>query len=265
MTTTDSGIDPAAASPVTPDPLPEASGDSFISRLIGVAVAPGPTFARIAARPTWGAMLALIVIAASMAAFVVSSKLDQADMRQHLRAQTSSQLEKAGRQISDAELDKAVDIQMRITKVMVLAGPPVIVPIFALIASLYYWGIFVAFGARLTFRQVFSWLLFGTAPAVAKAILAIPIALAKSSVAFTEMNTLVTANLSPLVDPSSNALLYAVLATIDVFLVWTFWLRIRGARELPEVGRGVAIGAATLGFVVAVGFGTVGILNMVKS
>ncbi len=59
--------------------------DSSFGRLIGVLVSPGKTFQSIAARPTWGVALIVLLIAATASSVLISQRMDKEDKRRSIK------------------------------------------------------------------------------------------------------------------------------------------------------------------------------------
>jgi len=251
QTPSDSTAIPSAEPPATsPAPAGPVSGDGALDRLIGIFSAPGATFERIVARPSWALPFFLLVVAVGAAGFSVFSRVDDREMEQSLRKTMAEQ----AANLPSEQIDRIIPFQIKMMKITQTYGSIASISIYALIGVLFYWAIFRAFGANATFGQTFSVFIWGSVPMALKALIAIPVSLMRESIAFSESMTVVRANASFLVDPSSGGskFLYGFLVALDLFAIWVLVLRLSGMRKLPGVSKNLATTVAVIAFVIYV-------------
>src|SRR4051812_38945731 len=88
--------------------------DSSFGRLIGVLVSPGKTFQSIAARPTWGVALIVLLIVATASSVLVSQRIDKEDMRRSIK----ERMEKGrGGQATPEQIERGVEMGEKISSV----------------------------------------------------------------------------------------------------------------------------------------------------
>ncbi len=234
-------------------PPAQETAPGFLNRLVGIVMSPGETFASVARKPDWLAPLVLVTIVIAASGWVAFSKVDEADMRQFFRHMLGETFDQKGLEIAPEKLEQVVDVQVRWTGVTGRYGPIVFVPVWMLLGALFYFAIFRAFGADATYRQTLSFYVWGMIPMVVKSLVSLPIVLLRDSVSFTEMSSLVRANLSFLVEPAGGQkLLFALLVALDLFAVWTLALRIIGGAKLPGVSKQLSAWTASIGFAISI-------------
>src|SRR4051812_45383617 len=122
--------------------------DSAFGRLIGVLVSPGKTFRSIAARPTWGAALATLVIAITLLGFVSASRTDYRDVMTRSVAES-------GRDVPADMLERQITFMEKAGKWFSLAGSVVVV-LLTLFSALLYWIFFKLLGGDFSYKSSLS-------------------------------------------------------------------------------------------------------------
>lgn len=250
--------------PVELPPEGPPRSDSFFDRLVGVFVSPGATFERIVRHPDWILPLLLLIVLSGVSGLVVFGKLDKDDMARLTRQKMVEQMEKAGRSMSDQQIDQIVEVQSKIAAVSGRVAPFVVVPIWILVASAFYYGLFRAFGAQAGWKQTFSVVTWGSMPAAAKALLVLPVAFFKDSISLVDSAAVLKANFAIFLEPSAeNAWLYGLFVALDLFVIWIFVLRIVGLRRLPGVSKGLATALAIVSLIIMAGMTAWNVKNLV--
>ncbi len=220
----------AAAVPAAPAPDVSAPG-----RIAGVFFSPGPTFRAIAARPTF---LLPLILWTACSLLITALMLPRLDVEKMIR-QT---LEKRGQTVPEDRMQAIISTQrkvIQITTVVFGALTPVLI---SLLVTLIYWASFKAFGWDFTFRQGLGATTHSFMPGVLGALLLIPVILQRETLDPRGMGDLLQSNLGFLVDKSSSAALHSLLASIDVFSLWSLVLLTIGFAAAARISRKAAGG-----------------------
>lgn len=247
--------------PVVPGPAAGGAEprQSFLDRLIGVVMSPAETFARIAKSPDWLVPLLLLTITGFGVAWLSYAQIPPADIEREVRTRMERTFERFGAQPPEAQVEEIVSKEAGKTPLR-RSLPRLAFAIFPVIGALYYFLVFKAFGSTATFRQAFSYFLWGSIPTLAKTLLMAPIVLFRSDLSLmdVEFQTIVRTSVASFVDPTGHAFLWGMLLTLDVFVVWTVYLRIVGGKQLPGVSTGVATGATVFAWIFTAALAGVG-------
>lgn len=202
-----------ARSPLTDNPF---------GRLIGVLVSPVATFRSIARRPGWVVALVVVTVATIAAQAMVMQKIDASEMR----AEMARQLEARGQQMSDDQLDTALDIQMKVGA----ACGALFLPAMAFLGALLYMVLVNLLGGELPYLKALSVLSHAMVPVVLSSILAVAVAAGTDSISFTDLQEgrLMASNLAYFAPEGTALPLLAALSQIDIFVLWSVALSIVG-------------------------------------
>jgi hypothetical protein len=213
--------------------------DSSFGRLIGALVSPGKTFESIVRRPTWVVPLIVLVLLSGLAAFLANQRVDPREMIQE-------SMEQRGQQMTEEQMEQAVEIAEKFGAISTVAGILVLGPLLYLLLALIFWGAFRFFGGSdFSFKHSLSTLLYSMAPWIVASLLSIPLILSKESIGFEEARRgILASNLSVLAPEGANSVLVSLLGSIDFFSLWTLALLIIGYRTVARVSQGTA--AATV-------------------
>jgi hypothetical protein len=223
---------PTAAAP---DPGP---GSAFT-----VLFAPVKTFLGLAGRPRVLIPILLLAIATAAAQVAVQSKVDPSERQVQLR----EGFEKRG--LAGAELDKAMqdaEAWSGATTPIVAGFTLVVVPLVLLFfAAIYLLGFRLAGASALTFLQALSLTAHSAMPAVVQQLFTIPVAMGRSTVTMAEAaGGLLLSNLSFLASEGTSNGVRALLASVDVFSLWSLALTVVGAAVMGRISRGAAAAVA---------------------
>ncbi|MFY9826373.1 MAG: YIP1 family protein [Thermoanaerobaculia bacterium] len=204
-----------------------AMEDTSFGRLLGALVAPVKTFRSIAARPTWGAALLLILAVSAGVAYVVSMRTDYHDVI------TQAAKEK-GRDVDPAMLDKQIEVMQKVGPAITAVSVPVVIIIFSLLAALIYWVVFKLLGADFSYKSSFAVGLHSGLPSVVMGLLTLPVVLSKPSLGYADVKsgTFLQSNLAFLAPENAKAWVTALYASVDFFTLWTLVLSIIGYKAL---------------------------------
>jgi hypothetical protein len=210
---------------------PAPGGDSALSRLWRVLIAPEATFRSIAARPTWALVLLVILALVGVAIYVSFDRIDAQDL--------VKSMEEQGRQMPPNMTPERL---AAITKWTSLGGALVFVPVLYLLTALVFWVALRMFGSDIDYRRSLSVTLHGMLPFGLASLVGIPIALAREHISMTELQSggLVKSSLGFLVSEDTSKAVQALLTSVDLFSIWSIVLLIIGFRVVGRVARGNA-------------------------
>jgi len=221
--------------PPAAEPPRNALTDSAFGRLAGVLVSPTATFRSIARRPTWVAAFVLISLVVAAAQFVAVSKLDTSGVRD----QIEQQLESRGQQMSDAELDNMVDLQMKIG-----AGCGVLfMPVLFLLAALVLMVAFRMLGGEVSYKGSLAVVVHAAVPLAIASLLGTLVLLARTTpltVSEAQSGGVLASNLAFLAPEGASAMVVALLASIDLFSLWMVILLAIGFAQVAGVATSTA-------------------------
>jgi hypothetical protein len=210
--------------------------DSAFGRLLGVLVAPGRTFRSIAGRPTWWAPLLAILLATACIGLIAAPRTDYEDI-------IRQQLARSGRDIPQEQLDRQIKVMEKM-RTPLMAAQSVVLPLSLCVLTLFPWAAFKLLGSDLSYGKGLSVTLYSFMPQVVSALLSIPVILSRPSLGYEDIRTgsFLKANLAALIgnEEMSHAL-YALLASLDVFSLWTWALLALGYREAARVSPAKAV------------------------
>jgi hypothetical protein len=204
--------------------------DSALGRLPGVLISPGKTFRAIAARPTWGIALIVLILCGAAVGLLAAPRTDFEDI---IRQTTA----KSGREVPQEQLDKQIEFMQKARTPMMVAGA-FVAPILYCLLALLPWVALKLLGSDLDYRQSLSVVVHSFMPAVVSALLSIPVILSRPSWGYEDLrdNSYLASSLAAVAGtPDTPAPLYALLASLDFFSLWTLFLLILGYREVGKV------------------------------
>lgn len=211
--------------------------DSSIGRVVGVLVSPTRTFEAIRERPTWLVALVVLVILSVVGGYLVAGKLDVEEV-------VRESIADSGRQLSDEQLDQAVAIQEKLMPVLSIGGPLVIFPVACLLMALVFWVLLKMLGGEFAYKTSFATTIHGLMPNAISALLTIPVVMARGELGYEEVRSgiLLASNLAAFAGEETGKGLIALLASIDLFSIWSLVLLTIGFAVVGKVSRGKAAG-----------------------
>ena len=220
MTTSDI---PATAPP-PPPAAPEPKPNGF-QRIIGVLISPDETFASIARRPDFLAPLLLLLIASAIGGFIFAQRVD-------FTAPAREAMEQRGN-MSEAQMESALRITAIVSKVIAYGSPLFSVIVLLIVAAVLLMA-FRMMGGEGNFKQAFAVTLYSWMPLLILNIIVVIIVAVKTGITALDLPTLVMSNPAFLVTMKEHPLLFALLATIDIFTIWTLVLFIFGFAHVAK-------------------------------
>ena len=233
-------------SELTPEPVEPKS--NALARIGGVIVAPDSTFREIAARPDFLIPLILVLVVSLITGILVSNRLD---LESTLRAQFEKQ------HMSEQQQEQAVKMATKFKSI----GPyfaPVGTSVFLLIAAGLFMLLFKLFGHGGRYAQYFSATIYAWLPQVFKSVFLAALVAGKDSVTPDELQTVLPSNLGFLSDPTAAPAIFRLLASVDVFNIWTIVLLALGFAYAGSTSRKrsaiLVVGGYLLVILISVGF-----------
>ncbi|HSS76261.1 MAG TPA: YIP1 family protein [Thermoanaerobaculia bacterium] len=225
--------------------------DSSFGRLLGALVSPVKTFQSIAQRPTWIVVMVVMALLGTGIGQLVNARTDQ-------RAMIQKQVTKFGGSLTDKQLDEAVERAEHpkpVVRIFSIVVGLIFQGIFYLFPAFLFWLIFKVTGSEMPFKASLSTYLYASLPAGIAILLTIPVVFSRASVLPVEAMTggLLASSPAFLLPETASASMKAVLASFDVFNLWTVVLYVIGYRIVARVSTSAAVFAAILLFLLGMG------------
>jgi hypothetical protein len=212
------------AEPYSPAP-PEAPAKNSFQRIAGVLFAPAETFRDIARKPDVLVPLLVLVVLGFVAAVVIVPRTDRSDM-QDIEERAVRKRQPGA---SDADVARFMAMNASIKKVTGYSKPALMIAAYAIFAGILLLA-FRLFGGEGTYKQAFSVTLYAWIPMVLHSLLIAVVALIRGSVSELTMATAVMTNPAAWlnIDLREQTVIYAALASFDIFTIWSLILFILG-------------------------------------
>lgn len=222
----------------TPAPVQEPAPPAA-EVLVGILTAPGETFKRIAGKAGWACLIPLVIlmILGTAGGFIY---LQRADLAEVIRQQIKQNPRAA--EMSEAQMDQAVEMGSRIGKAMTYAGFLVVTVKYLIVAAIL-WLVVLAFGDTITFPDTFRVVCWSQLPNILFTLLFIVMMFVKDAT-YLDPNNPVMSNLGAVFGQERLGKVgYAFLSDLDVFTLWMLWLYTRGLAAFAnaKVGKMAAI------------------------
>ena len=217
---------------------PAVIGDKPLSqaeRIIDTFIAPSKTFTDIRRNASWWAPWLLMAVFSLGMVFVVDKKLGIDTAYENQLRLSPKQMDKIDQMPPDQKA-KTLKMGATITRYFSYGWPLMMIIFVGIVAAVLMATFNFGFGAEVTFMQAMAVSMYAFLPGIIKALVAIGVVSAGAAEGFTFQNP-VASNLSPLVDPTSSHFLYSVLASIDIFNIWTLILTGIGYSCITRVTR----------------------------
>lgn len=221
-----------------PDPSRGASANAAppkntFERIVGVLFSPGETFADIARKPDILLPLIIFVIIGYASAAVMMPRMDFESVISKQRENMRKQQPK----MSEQDLARFDRIAVASTKVGGWLSPLLAIIFYVVVAAVFLFA-FRVMGGEGTFLQAFSATLYSWIPLLIFSIISTIVILARGTFDPLTTATLVKSNPAFLVDMNAQPVLFAFLASLDVFIIWTLVLMVFGFAAMAKVSRG---------------------------
>ncbi|MEJ2580960.1 MAG: Yip1 family protein [Acidobacteriota bacterium] len=218
------------ASPPTPSP---AQKYSAVQRLWMMFTSPGDVFSDISIKPTWRlAMVILVLLGVGAQAFIMTH-VDTV-------ATILDSIEQQGRELSEAQMDTAIEQAEKFSKFGPIIGL-VVAPIAWVIMAAVFFIMLKLVSSDTDYTRALSTTLHGYWPATVVQLILTAILIQRvGKVPQNELTNVVKANLGAFLSPDSPAWLTAAAGTISVFNIWAVILLIMGFAAVGKISRGKA-------------------------
>jgi hypothetical protein len=212
--------------------------DSSAGRLIGALFSPVRTFQSIAARPTWGVALAVLLIATTAVGVLANQRIDKDDMRQMVR----ERIEKSQGQATPEQLERAVSMTEKINSVTRWLIPLFTLVVYLLIAALFYGAFHFFGGSEIPYKTSFAVALHGFMPGLVAALVTLPVLLSRPHINLKDAQSgnLLASNLGAFAPESLGTAARSLLSSLDFFSLWSLLLLIVGYRIAARVSTATA-------------------------
>ena len=205
--------------------------DSSLGRLIGVLISPGKTFRSIAERPTWVVALVVLVLLGAAAGYLIVQKLDMAEV-------ISQSMGDRGRQATDEEIERATEMFERFGWLGALVGTTVVAPLGFLVFALVFWVVFKLQGGEFSYQTSLSVTLHSLMPTAVLSLLSLPVIYSRGTIGLEESQRgVLFSNLAPLAPEEAGTALTALMASIDLFTIWSLVLLTIGYSIVGRVSK----------------------------
>lgn len=226
-------IDTAGSAPAQPV-APAAPSKNLMQRITGVFFAPDETFDDIARRPDILWPLVILTLVGIVSAILIMPRMDVEAMW----AQQAEMMQKQNPNLAEADIERMAPFVKASGKVMGYISPLLMILGYLLIA-LVLWGAFRIMGGQGTFPQSLSTTLYAHFPRmVLGGIIATIIILLRGSVNPMEIVAIVKTSPAFLADFREQPVLFAFLASFDVFALWTLFLLVVGFSKVSKFSKG---------------------------
>jgi hypothetical protein len=207
--------------------------ESAFGRVIGALVSPEKTFRSIAERPTWVVPLLLLVLVTGLVGYAAGERVD---FEKQIRREMA---ERGG--VSEDEVQQAVGFMEKFGRILFVL-PAVFAPVVYLLIALIFLVALRLSGSEIGFGQSFSVMLHAMMPWVIHALLSLPLILRQETIdpQAMERGGLLMSNLAALAPEDSGKVLLSLLASLDLFTVWTLILLTIGYRVVARVSTATA-------------------------
>jgi hypothetical protein len=244
----------------TPEPPRGAIGTTF-ARISGVFVAPVTTFAHIARRPDILVPLLLILAVGYTSTMMMMPHLDWDAMV----SQQAEMMKEQNPNLSDSDIERMGRITKSMAQITGYIGPLLVV-LGYLIIALVIWGACRLMGGEGSFKQALSATLYAHFPRVLLGIIMGYVARAQGMVDPSALATIVKSSPAFLVDMKTQPVLFTLLASFELFQIWTIILLIIGFAALSKLSKAktaaIIISLWLVMLVVKLGFAALGAARM---
>lgn len=203
--------------------------ESGFGRVIGALVSPEKTFRSIGERPTWVVPLLLLVLVSAALGYSLSQRVDQEQM---IRQQMADRDE----QVSEEQIQQSVQMMEKVGPAM-YTGSAIATPLIYLLIALIFMVSLRLAGSEIGFGQSFAVTVHAMLPWLIHALLSLPLLLRLETISPEVMQGggVLMSNLAPLAPEEASPVVAALLASLDLFTVWTLILLIIGYRVVARV------------------------------
>ncbi|HEY1272190.1 MAG TPA: YIP1 family protein [Terriglobales bacterium] len=232
-----------AAAPLTPtSPSPDTPPLSQGARIVNTFIAPSNTFTDLRRSAAWWAPFLLMIVVSVLFVRVVDKKVTFRRVMENqiqLSPKQADQMEK----MPPEQRERVMTQQTAFWRIFSYCYPVVIL-IWNLIIAAILFGTFklVMSADDLKFGASYAVVMYASLPLMIKSLLAIVFLLAGiNTESFTFQNP-VASNPGYFINAAESRVLYSVLTSLDIFMIWTLVLTGIGFACVSRLRRGKALG-----------------------
>lgn len=221
-----------------------------LKRMVGVLVAPGDTFRKIAERPTWALALVVLVTLTATVGTVANQKIDPDAQREQMRTMFEE-----GQGLRGAELEEQVDQAMEMTERFGWIGGIVAIIVTTaifLVAAVFFLAGTNLVGGELSFVRSLATTVHGMMPHAIGQIIALPILLASGPLdpGVVQRGEFLRSNLAFLAPEDTSVVVTGLLSSLDLFAIWSVVLVTIGLSVVGRMSKGAAAGLSIAWWVI---------------
>jgi hypothetical protein len=194
---------------------PPPAAKSFLSRVTGTFFAPDETLADVARKPDLVAILILLVLTWIPASVMIAMRVD-------FGAQIRAEMESRGG-MSAEQMEQAMRIGSAFSKAVAFFAPLFSLIMLVIVTAIFFF-VFRLFGGEGKFGQALSITAYSWLPLSLGSVLSAIVLATRTGVTPQDLATLLKSNPAFLVDLATQPVLFGLLSSIDVFVIWSLAL-----------------------------------------
>jgi hypothetical protein len=232
------------STPEMPQPIPEAApkGLSEPERIIDTFIAPSKTMADIRRNASWWAPLVILALFAILFTYSVDKKIGWEQVMQN-QINTSPKAQERMERMPPDQRDKAIQMQVTISRYSGYAAPVFILIIAVVVAAVLMATFNFGFGAEVKFGQAVAIVMYGWLVSIVSTVLAILSMFLGSDPEGFQIRNPVATNPAYFMNPAGNKFLYGVASMFDIIAIWMIFVMAVGFSENSKVKKGTAFAA----------------------
>ncbi|HEX6085083.1 MAG TPA: Yip1 family protein, partial [Thermoanaerobaculia bacterium] len=241
---------------------PAAPAKNVFQRIAGVFFAPEETFADIARRPDVLWPLLILTLFGFLTTALVMPRMDMDAMV----AEQGEMLKKQNPNMSDSDVERVGRMSKAMGKVSGWIGPLLIIIGYVVIA-LVLWGAFRLMGGDGDYKQALSTTLYAYVPRmILGGLIAVVILMLREPINPMDIPSVVKTSPAFLADRTEQPVLFSLLGSFDIFVLWSIYLLTVGFSKLARVSKmkaaAIIITLWLVTVVVKLGFAALGAARM---
>ena len=231
-----------------------------VQRPFRILFAPRAVFESIrdGVRWEWLVALALLAVIGVSVGSVLVPKVDFAEFLE-------TQMESRDINLSESDMQEQVALQSKVMGVWIRFVQPLVVgPLIYLLVSLVFWVLLKLVGGEAPYSAVFTVFVHSFMPFALASLLWLPVLFSRQSIEMEAVQTggILASNLGWLAPAGTSLAVKTLLASFDVFSLWTAWLLSLGLSVVGRVSMkasGILVGGLwTAWIIVKVGLAAIG-------
>lgn len=195
-----------------------------IETILDVFISPKKAFLTLKEKNYFILVLLFTLLVSLFSAYIATRHINYKEFKFKLM----ERMEKAGRSISEEEVESMIEKQENFSKkfghFFALVGSLISI----LFISFLFYLFFKLSAADFSFKSSFSFTLHGMLPSVLSSIIGTFLLLKKGFINYKEMGNVLASHLGIFVDGEKSPVLYAFLSSLDFFSIWSLGLLVYG-------------------------------------